>query len=107
MPTSLFSHRAGRIVDGYTGQMEPPISRQELRNDAIQEEFEYLINDPDTIENAFAEGFRIDAVCAALWAQLARESSPSLYEAVAKRLEHSLREKIWDFATENVDGRAE
>ncbi len=76
-------------------------------HEAIEEEFEFLIRDPQTIENAFGEGFQIDAVAAAIWAQIADKSSPTFYEAVAKRIEKSLRNRVWEFATDNVKERAE
>lgn len=75
--------------------------------DAIEEEFDFLIRDPQTIENAFGEGIQIDAVAAAIYAQIADKSSPTFYEAVAKRIELSLRRKVWDYAVENVKGRME
>ena len=105
MKASLFSDKGLSIASQDFGPWE--CYHDDRKHEAIQEEFESLIRDPDTISNAFAEGIRIDAIAAALWAQLGEASKPSLYEAVAKRLEHSLSEKIWDFATENVDGRAE
>lgn len=88
------------------GSMELPRNIDEELNDAIEEEFEFLIRDPGTIEAAFGEGFQIDAVAAAIWAQIADKSSPTFYEAVAKRLEASLRRKVWEFATDNVKERA-
>lgn len=87
------------------GSMEPPVSRDELKHEAIQDEFEFLIRDPDTIEAAFNEGFRVDAVACALFAEIAEARRPSLYEAVAKRVEHALRDAIWQMARENVEGR--
>ena len=89
------------------GSMELPDDPSESLHEAIEEEFEFLIRDPGTIEAAFGEGFQIDAVAAAIWAQLADASKPTFYEAVAKRLEASLRRKVWDYAIENVKGRME
>jgi len=87
------------------GSMEPPVSRDELKFEAIEEEFEFLIRDPQTIENAFGEGFRIDAIACGLFAEIADARRPTLYEAVAKRVERALRDAIWQMARENVDGR--
>jgi hypothetical protein len=89
------------------GPWEEPRSKTLERHDAITEEFEFLVTDPGTVEAAFAEGFRIDAVAAALWAQLACAGDSSLYEAVAKRMEKSLRHAIWEMAAASVDARAE
>ncbi len=89
------------------GSMEPPVSRDELKHEAIEEEFEFLIRDPGTIEAAFGEGIQIDAVAAATWAQIADKRSPTFYESVAKRIEHGLRAKVWEFATDNVKERAQ
>ncbi len=89
------------------GSMEPPVSRDELKFEAIEAEFEFLIRDPGTIEAAFNEGFRIDAIAAAVWAEIADKRSPTFYESVAKRIEHGLREKVWEFAESNVKERAE
>lgn len=87
------------------GSMEPPVSRDELKHEAIQDEFEFLIRDPGTIEAAFNEGFRIDAISCELFAQIANTARPTLYEAVAKRVEVALRDAIWQMARENVEGR--
>ncbi len=102
---SLF--KANNIQVRDAGSMELPRNIDEELNDAIEEEFEFLIRDPGTIEAAFGEGFQIDAVAAAIWAQLADKSSPTFYEAVAKRIEKSLRNRVWEFATDNVKERAE
>ena len=76
-------------------------------HDAIEEEFEFLIRDPVAIESAFADGFQIDAICASVWAQMADSNSPTFYEAIGKRLEVSLRRKVWEFAEANVRERSE
>ena len=89
------------------GSMELPRNIDEELNDAIEEEFEFLIRDPGTIEAAFGEGFQIDAVAAAIWAQIADKSSHTFYEAVDKRIEHGLRAKVWEFATDNVKEKAQ
>ena len=89
------------------GSMELPRNIDEELNDSIEEEFEFLIRDTGTIEAAFGEGFQIDAVAAAIWAQIADKSSPTFYEAVAKRIEFGLRRRVWDYAVENVKGRLE
>ncbi len=87
------------------GSMEPTVSKDELKHEAIQDEFEFLIRDPETIQAAFGEGFRVDAIACALFAEIADTRKPSMYEAVAKRIEHALRDAIWHMATENVEGR--
>lgn len=104
MSISLFSNRGLRMVDAYTGPWEPPVSRSDRFHDAVEREFELLIDDPAAIERAFSEGFRIDAVAAQLWAELARESSPSRYEAVAMRIEVAIRDAICAMAEDNVRG---
>ena len=76
-------------------------------HDAIEEEFEMLIRDPGAIESAFIEGFAIDAIACGIWAEIADRRSPTFYEAVAKRIEHGLRMKVWHFAEMNVKERAE
>ena len=105
MKASLFSDQGLRIASQDFGPWD--CYHDDRKHEAIQEEFESLIRDPDTISNAFAEGIRIDAIAAALWAQLGETSKPSLYEAVVKRIEHGLRERVWEFAKENVSGRSE
>lgn len=97
--------KANNVQVRDAGSMEPPVSREELKHEAIQDEFEFLIRDPGTIEAAFNEGFRIDAIACGLFAQIADTRKPSMYEAVAKRIEHALRDAIWHMATENVEGR--
>lgn len=87
------------------GSMELPADLSADLHDAIEEEFEFLIRDPQTIENAFGEGFRIDAIACGLFAEIADARRPTLYEAVAKRVEHALRDAIWQMARENVEGR--
>ena len=87
------------------GSMEPTVSKDELKHEAIQDEFEFLIRDPETIQAAFGEGFRVDAIACALFAEIADTRKPSMYEAVAKRIEHALRDANWHMATENVEGR--
>ena len=87
------------------GSMELPRNIDEELNDAIEEEFEFLIRDPETIQAAFGEGFRVDAIACALFAEIADTRKPSMYEAVAKRIEHALRDAVWHMATENVEGR--
>lgn len=89
------------------GPWEEPRCKTLERHDAITEEFEFLVTDPGAIEAAFAEGFQIDAVAAALWAELASAGKPSLFEAVAKRMEKSLRFAIWQMAAKIVDDRSE
>ena len=89
------------------GSMELPDDPSESLHEAIEEEFEFLIRDPGTIEAAFGEGIQIDAVAAATWAQIADKRSPTFYESVAKRIEHGLRAKVWEFAEANVKGRME
>lgn len=89
------------------GSMELPDDPSESLHEAIEEEFEFLIRDPGTIEAAFGEGIQIDAVAAATWAQIADKRSPTFYESVAKRIEHGLRAKVWEFATDNVKERAQ
>lgn len=89
------------------GSMEPPVSRDDLKHEAIQDEFEFLIRDPETIESAFNEGILIDAIACGIWAEIADRRSPTFYEAVAKRIEHGLRMKVWHFAEMNVKERAE
>lgn len=76
-------------------------------HEAIEEEFELLIRDPETIESAFNEGILIDAIACGIWAEIADRRSPTFYEAVAKRIEHGLRMKVWHFAEMNVKERAE
>jgi len=100
---NLFYRNNVQVRDA--GSMEPPVSRDELKQEAIQDEFDFLIRDPDTIEAAFNEGFRIDAVACALFAEIADSRKPSLYEAVAKRVEHAMRDAVWQMARENVEGR--
>ena len=87
------------------GSMEPTVSKDELKHEAIQDELEFLIRDPETIQAAFGEGFRVDAIACALFAEIADTRKPSMYEAVAKRIEHALRDAIRHMATENVEGR--
>ena len=87
------------------GSMEPPVSKEEIKFEAIESEFDYLIRDPETIEAAFNEGFRIDAISCELFAQIANTARPTLYESVAKRVEVALRDAIWQMARENVEGR--
>ena len=87
------------------GSMEPTVSKDELKHEAIQDEFEFLIRDPETIQAAFGEGFRVDAIACALFAEIADTRKPSMYEAVAKRIEHALRDAVWQMATKNVEGR--
>lgn len=87
------------------GSMEPPVSRDELKQEAIQDEFDFLIRDPGTIEAAFNEGIRIDAISCELFAEIADARRPALYEYVAKRVERALRDAIWQMARENVEGR--
>ena len=100
---NLFYRNNVQVRDA--GSMEPPVSRDELKFEAIQAEFEFLIRDPETIEAAFNEGFRIDAISCALFAQIANTARPTLYEAVAQRVEDALRDAIWRMARENVEGR--
>jgi hypothetical protein len=100
---NLFYRNNVQVRDA--GSMEPPVSRDELKQEAIQDEFDFLIRDPDTIEAAFNEGFWIDAIACGLFAQIADTRKPSMYEAVAKRVEHALRDAIWQMARENVEGR--
>ena len=91
------------VPQGYApGPWEPPVSRSDRFHDAVEREFELLIDDPAAIERAFSEGFRIDAVAAQLWAELARESIPSRYEAVARRIEVAIRDAICAMAEDNV-----
>lgn len=91
------------VPQGYApGPWEPPVSRSDRFHDAVEREFELLIDDPEAIERAFSEGFQIDAVAAQLWADLARTSRPALYEAVARRIEAALRDAIWAMAADNV-----
>jgi len=87
------------------GSMEPPVSREEIKFEAIENEFDYLIRDPETIEASFNEGFRIDAIACQLFAQIASAHKPSLYEAAAKRVEIALRAAVWEMAKANVEGR--
>lgn len=102
---SLF--KANNIQVRDAGSMELPRNIDEELNDAIEEEFEFLIRDPETIENAFNEGILIDAIACGIWAEIADRRSPTFYEAVAKRIEHGLRMKVWHFAEMNVKERAE
>lgn len=97
--------KANNVQVRDAGSMEPPVSREELKQEAIQDEFDFLIRDPETIEAAFNEGFRIDAISCELFAQIANTARPTLYEAVAKRVEVALRDAIWQMARENVEGR--
>ena len=97
--------RANNIQVRDAGSMELPLNIDEELNDAIEEEFEFLIRDPGTIEAAFNEGFRIDAIACGLFAEIADARRPTLYEAVAKRVEHAMRDAIWQMARENVEGR--
>ena len=91
------------VPQGYApGPWEPPVSKADRFHDAVEREFELLIDDPAAIERAFSEGFRIDAVAAQLWAELARESIPSRYEAVARRIEVAIRDAICAMAEDNV-----
>lgn len=99
----LFNANNVQVRDA--GSMEPPVTRDDLKHEAIQDEFEFLIRDPETIQAAFGEGFRVDAIACALFAEIADTRKPSMYEAVAKRIEHALRDAIWHMATENVEGR--
>ena len=89
------------------GPWEEPRCETLERHDAITDEFEMLIRDPGAIESAFIEGFAIDAIAAGLWAELGSTSRPSRYEAVAKRMEVSLRRAVWKMAAQIVDGRCE
>ena len=89
------------------GSMELPDDPSEILHNEIEEEFEFLIRHPATIEAAFNEGIQIDGIAACIWSEIADKSSPTFYEAVAKRIEHCLRSKVWEFATDNVKGRAE
>ena len=89
------------------GSMEPTVSKDELKHEAIQDEFEFLIRDPEAIETAFNEGILIDAIACATWAQIADKRSPTFYESVAKRVEEGLRRKVWEFAEYNVRERSE
>lgn len=97
--------KANNVQVRDAGSMEPPVSRDELKHEAIQDEFECLIRDQDTIEAAFNEGFRIDAIACGLFAQIADSRKPTMYEAAAKRVEHALRNAVWQMARENVEGR--
>jgi hypothetical protein len=97
--------KANNVQVKDAGSMEPPVSRDELKFEAIEAEFEFLIRDPDTIEAAFNEGFRIDAIACGLFAEIADSSRPTLYEAVAKRVERAMSDAIWQMARENVEGR--
>ena len=97
--------RSNNIQVRDAGSMELPRNIDEELNDAIEEEFEFLIRDPGTIEAAFNEGFRIDAIACGLFAEIADARRPTLYEAVAKRVEHAMRDAIWQMARENVEGR--
>ena len=55
-----------------------------------------------------ATSIRSDVTTFHQWpAQIADKSSPTFYEAVAKRIEKSLRNRVWEFATDNVKERAE
>ena len=99
--------KANNVQVRDAGSMELPDDPSESLHEAIEEEFEFLIRDPGTIEAAFGEGIQIDAVAAATWAQIADKRSPTFYESVAKRIEHGLRAKVWEFATDNVKERAQ
>lgn len=95
------------IQSADAGSMELPADLSADLHDAIEEEFEMLIRDPGAIESAFIEGFAIDAIACGIWAEIADRRSPTFYEAVAKRIEHGLRMKVWHFAEMNVKERAE
>lgn len=100
---NLFNANNVQVRDA--GSMEPPVTRDDLKHEAIQDEFEFLIRDPDTIESAFAEGFRVDAIACELLAELADSRKPSVYEAVAKRIETAVRAAVWEMAKAKVEGR--
>ena len=100
---NLFYRNNYQVRDG--GPIDPPDDNG--LHDAIEEEFEFLIRDPGTIESAFNEGILIDAIACATWAQIADKHSPTFYESVAKRVEEGLRRKVWEFAEANVRERSE
>lgn len=94
-----------RVPASYApGPWEP---ESDDRYEAIEEEFEFLIRDPGTIEAAFNEGILVDAIACSIWAQLADSKKPTFYEAVAKRIEAGMRRKVWEFAEANVRERSE
>lgn len=98
---NLFYRNNIQVRDG--GPIDPPCDDQ---YEAVEEEFEFLIRDPGTIEAAFNEGILVDAIACSIWAQLADSKNPTFYEAVAKRIEAGMRRKVWEFAEANVKERA-
>ena len=94
---NLFYRNNYQVRDG--GPIDPPCDG---KLEAIEEEFERLIRDPETLEKVFDDGLPLDAVTGELLASLADSRKPSVYEAVAKRIEKTLRWKVYQMAQKNI-----
>lgn len=110
MGISLFSDRGLRLVDGYTGPMEPPADPDEARDEAIYNTINAIWADGDWLEAACAYdrvelSLRFCRLLAPLrsWIEKEPETMDGDYRGALRELIRCIDKEVYKAAVRHVD----
>ena len=110
MGISFFSHRATRMVESYTGPMEPPVDPDEARDEAIFDAIEAIWADAEWLEAACAYDNILASpeLCRRLvalrpWIEKEPESMDGDYRACLRELIQCVDREVYKAAVRRVD----
>lgn len=112
MPVSLFSDAATRRVDSYTGPMEPPVTKDHLREEEIGAIADEIRRDVDWLHAACDEtqlSLRLVSLVHGVADRLERlpARDDTTYMKIVRELVRCMDKSVAAAATREVDARAD